>query len=66
MIAIERGDAWVQDFGDAPTTGENYERWVLEVATGAAYLERWDVDNPDTFLDDALVSHDKWPSTVES
>jgi hypothetical protein len=59
MIAIERGDAWVQDFGDAPTTGENYERWVLEVATGAAYLERWDVDNPDTFLDDALVSHEQ-------
>jgi hypothetical protein len=26
-IAIERGDAWVQDFGDAPTTGDLYERW---------------------------------------
>lgn len=37
-MAIERGDGWVQDFGDAPSTGEPYERWVLEVATDAAGL----------------------------
>ena len=59
MIAIERGDAWVQDFGDAPPTSELYERWVLEVAAGAAYFDRWGIDNPDTILDDAPVSHEQ-------
>ncbi|MFI5035580.1 MAG: MobF family relaxase [Acidimicrobiales bacterium] len=54
-IAIERRDAWVQDFGDAPPTGELYERWVLEVTAGAAYLDRWGIDDPDTILDDATV-----------
>jgi hypothetical protein len=58
-IAIERGDAWVQDFGDAPDTDELYEQWVLEVAAGAAYLDRWGIDNPDTILDDATVSHEQ-------
>jgi hypothetical protein len=58
-IAIERGDAWVQDFGDAPTAGDLYERWVLEVAAGAAYFDRWDIDNPDTVVDDATVSHEQ-------
>jgi len=52
-IAIERGDAWVQDFGDAPPTGELYERWALEVAAGAAYLDRWGIGNPDAILDNA-------------
>jgi hypothetical protein len=37
-MAIERGDGWVQDFGDAPSTGEPYERWVPEIATVAAGL----------------------------
>jgi conjugative relaxase-like TrwC/TraI family protein len=58
-IAIERGDAWVQDFGQTPDTGELYERWVLEVVAGAAYLERWGIDNPDTIIDEALVSHEQ-------
>jgi conjugative relaxase-like TrwC/TraI family protein len=58
-IAIERGDAWVLDFGDAPETDELYERWVSEVAAGAAYLDRWSKDNPDTILDDATVSHEQ-------
>jgi conjugative relaxase-like TrwC/TraI family protein len=58
-IAIEHGDAWVQDFGDAPPTGELYEQWLLEVATGAAYFDRWRIDNPDTLLDDAFVSHEQ-------
>jgi conjugative relaxase-like TrwC/TraI family protein len=58
-IAIERHDAWVQDFGDAPETVGLYEQWVLEVAAGAAYFDRWEVDNPDTFLDDALICHEQ-------
>ena len=58
-IAIEHGDAWVQNFGDAPPTGELYEQWLLEVATGAAYFDRWRIGNPDTLLDDALVSHEQ-------
>jgi hypothetical protein len=58
-IAIERGDDWVSKFGDAPKTGEPYERWVLEVAAGAAYFDRWTIDNPDALLDDALVSHEQ-------
>ncbi|MFI5035954.1 MAG: MobF family relaxase [Acidimicrobiales bacterium] len=58
-IAVEHGDAWVRDFGDAPPTGELHERWALEVAAGAAYLDRWGIDNPDTILDDAPVSHEQ-------
>jgi hypothetical protein len=58
-IAIEGGDAWLQDFGDAPPTGKLYERWELEVATGAAFLDRWGIDNPKTILDDATVSHEQ-------
>jgi hypothetical protein len=58
-IAIERGETWVQAFGDTPPTGELYERWVLEVATGAAYFDRWGIDNPDTILDDATVNHEQ-------
>jgi conjugative relaxase-like TrwC/TraI family protein len=59
VTAIEHGDAWVQNFGDAPPTGELYEQWVLEVSTGAAYLDRWGIDNPDTFVNDATVSHEQ-------
>jgi hypothetical protein len=59
MIAIERDDSWVLDFGNPPETDELYERWVLEVAAGAAYFDRWGVDNPDTILDDALISHEQ-------
>ena len=58
-IAIERGDAWVQDFGQTPDTGELYERWVLEVSAGAAYFDRWGIDNPDIIIDEALVSHEQ-------
>jgi conjugative relaxase-like TrwC/TraI family protein len=58
-IAIESGDAWVQEFGDAPEASELYERWVLEVSTGAAYLDRWGIDNPYTFVNDATVSHEQ-------
>jgi hypothetical protein len=59
IIAIERGAVWVQEFGDAPPTGDLYEQWMLEVATGAAYLDRWGIDNPDTILDDATVSDEQ-------
>ncbi|HUZ39962.1 MAG TPA: MobF family relaxase [Acidimicrobiales bacterium] len=58
-IAIERGDTWVSDFGDAPDTDELNERWVLEVAAGAAYLDRWGIDNPDTIFDDTTVRHEQ-------
>ena len=58
-IAIEHDDAWVQEFGDAPEASELYEQWVLEVSTGAAYLDRWGIDNPDTIVDDATVSHEQ-------
>jgi hypothetical protein len=58
-IAIEHGDAWVQEFGDAPEAGELLQQWVLEVSTGAAYLDRWAIDNPDTIVDDATVSHEQ-------
>jgi hypothetical protein len=58
-IAIERGDAWVSDFGDAPDTDELNERWELEVAAGAAYLDRWGIDNPDTIFDDATVCQEQ-------
>ena len=57
--AVERGDAWVQDFGDAPPAGGLYERWVLEVATGAAYLDRWGIGNAHTLLDDVPLSHEQ-------
>jgi hypothetical protein len=57
--AIERGDPWVSKFGDTPATNELHERWVLEVAAGAAYFDRWKVDDPDTLLDDAPVSHEQ-------
>ena len=59
MIAIERNDSWVLDFGDAPETDELYEKWLLEVAGGAAYFDRWGVNNADTIFDDALISHEQ-------
>jgi conjugative relaxase-like TrwC/TraI family protein len=55
-IAIERGDSWVHDFGDAPETGQLYEQWTLEVAAGAAYFDRWLIDQPGTIPDDAIVN----------
>jgi hypothetical protein len=58
-FAIERGDAWVQDFGDTPPTSECYERWLLEVAAGAAYFDRWGICHPDTVFDDTTVSHEQ-------
>jgi conjugative relaxase-like TrwC/TraI family protein len=58
-MAIERGDAWVRDFGEAPETDVRYEQWMLEVLAGAAYLARWGIDNPDTLFDDAPVNHEQ-------
>jgi conjugative relaxase-like TrwC/TraI family protein len=58
-IAIERGDPWVSKFGEIPPTDELHQRWVLEVAAGAAYFDRWMVDDPDNLLDDAPVSHEQ-------
>ena len=58
-MAIERGDTWVREFGETPSTGELYERWVTEVAVGAAYLDRWGVNNPYTVLDGTTVSHEQ-------
>jgi hypothetical protein len=56
VIAIERGDSWVHDFGDAPETGQLYEQWTLEVAAGAAYLDRWLIDQPGIIPDDAIIN----------
>jgi len=56
MIAIEGGDSWVQDFGDAPETDQLYEQWTLEVAAGAAYFDRWLIDEPGTFPNDVIVN----------
>jgi conjugative relaxase-like TrwC/TraI family protein len=58
-IAIERGETWVQYFGAAPAASGPYGHWVLEVAAGAAYLDRWSIDNPDTILDNATVSYEQ-------
>jgi hypothetical protein len=58
-IAIERRDTWVRDFGNAPPTGELYERWVQDVAAGAAYLDRWGVGSSDTMLDNSVVNHEQ-------
>jgi hypothetical protein len=55
-LAIERGDEWVQDFGDTPPAGEFHEQWLLEVASGAAYFDRWRIDEPGTIPDDAIVN----------
>ena len=43
--AMERGDPWVSDFGDPPTSTERAEQWLGEVATSAAYRDRWGVNN---------------------
>jgi len=58
-IAIERNEAWILDFGDAPETDELFEQWILGVAAGAAYFDRWGVDNPDTIRDDATISNEQ-------
>jgi hypothetical protein len=59
MIAIERGDAWVRQFGDAPTTSELHDQWVQAVSVGAAYRDRWSIDDHDAFLDQAIVNHEQ-------
>jgi hypothetical protein len=56
IIAIERGESWVQKFGDAPEAGQLYKQWTLEVAAGAAYIDRWLIDEPSTIPDDAIVN----------
>jgi conjugative relaxase-like TrwC/TraI family protein len=58
-MAIERGDAWVSDFGDAPDADESYQQWMWEVLAGATFLDRWGIDNPDTIFDDAPVNHEQ-------
>jgi hypothetical protein len=56
LTAIERGDTWVQDFGDAPETSRLYEQWTLEVAVAAAYFDRWLIDEPGAIPDDATTN----------
>jgi conjugative relaxase-like TrwC/TraI family protein len=58
-IAIERGDVWVREFGKTPPAGELYEQWVIEVATGAAYVDRWKIDSSNTTFDNPGVSHEQ-------
>ncbi len=57
--AIERGDPWVSDFGDAPVTADHTEQWLDEVAAGAAYRDRWGLDRSDQTTDDASTSHEQ-------
>ena len=57
--AIERGDPWVSDFGDAPVTADHAEQWLNEVATDAAYRDRWGLNSPDQTTDDASTSHEQ-------
>jgi hypothetical protein len=57
--AIERGDPWVSDFGDAPVTADRTEQWLDEVAIGAAYRDRWGVDGSDQTTDNASASHEQ-------
>ncbi|MHB8335583.1 MAG: MobF family relaxase [Acidimicrobiales bacterium] len=64
MIAIERGDAWIQDFGDAPASAELNEKWLREVAIGAAYIDRWGLDNPVTILDNIIVTKEQMSQRV--
>jgi hypothetical protein len=54
--AIERSDTWVQDFGEAPKMPERHEQWVLDVAVGAAYFDRWGIANSDIMVDDAPIN----------
>jgi hypothetical protein len=58
-IAIERCDTWVRNFGDAPRAAELYEQWVLEVAIGAAYFDRWGIDIPDSILYESLDDYEQ-------
>lgn len=57
--AIEHGYAWVREFGDVPKTRELYDQWVREVATGAAYFDRWGIENACTAHETAHVSHEQ-------
>jgi conjugative relaxase-like TrwC/TraI family protein len=57
--AIERGDPWVQDFGDPPEPRDAYETWFEEVTAGAAYLDRWAIDEFEAELDHTLVNRER-------
>ena len=41
--AIARRDGWVRSLGDPPSGAAKRERWLREVATIAAYRDRWNV-----------------------
>jgi hypothetical protein len=56
--AIERDDPWVQNFGDPPEPRDTYETWFEEVAAGAAYLDRWEIDEFETNRDDVPASRE--------
>ena len=56
--AIEHRDNWVADFGDA-ATANRADQWLDEVATGAAYRDRWGLNNSDHTIDDVPVSHEQ-------
>jgi len=59
IIAIERRDVWVREFGETPPAGELYEQWLLEVAIGAAYFDRWGINIPDSILYESLGNHEQ-------
>jgi hypothetical protein len=52
--AIDRGEAWLTEFGEAPETSEHYMRWFRDVSIGAAYLERWGIKDMSDVRDDAV------------
>ncbi len=59
-LALERGDMWVREFGNAPKGPETYERWLSLVASGAAYRERWSRDSSHPLSDDRVDPVSQW------
>ncbi|MHB8335716.1 MAG: MobF family relaxase [Acidimicrobiales bacterium] len=59
--AIERGDPWVSKFGDPPEPGDAYKTWFEEVTAGAAYLDRWEIEEFEANRDDGHASHKNEP-----
>jgi len=46
--AIARRDSWVRSLGDPPSGASRRERWLREVSTVAAYLDRWHIEGERT------------------
>ena len=57
--AAERGDPWIQNFGDPPESRDAYETWFKEVTAGATYLDRWEIDAFETDRDNVPASRER-------